>query len=403
MRVLHVLDHSLPLQSGYTFRTLKILQHQRKMGIETFHLTGIKQGKSGATVEVINGLTFYRTPLPHRWLTSAPVIKQWVAVSYLKERLQSVIKEVKPDVIHAHSPVLNGLAALKVAKTLKIPVVYEIRALWEDAAVDHGTHRANSLRYKLIRALESKMVHKAQHVTTICEGLKKELLERGLARDRITVIPNAVDFQGVLKQKNWHERQEQLLQELGLKHKFVLGFIGSFYTYEGLDILLEAVHSLKKTLPQLRVLLVGGGPQERQLRQKIDNLNLQQEVVMIGRVPHEEVGLYYELCDYCIFPRKKMRLTDLVTPLKPLEAMARGVPVLASNVGGHRELIQDQTTGFLFESDSVTNCAQAIYTAVSNSKPMEVIFKARNYVIEQRSWESSTQHYQAVYEKALSA
>lgn len=404
MRVLHVLDHSLPIQSGYTFRTLKLLQQQHLMGIETYQLTGIKQGHSDTTMDLIQDMRFYRSPLPNKVMLKLPVIKQWLAVRSLRQRFEAVVQEVKPDLIHVHSPVLNGLAVLKVARRLQLPVVYEIRAFWEDAAVDHGTHKAFGLRYRLSRWLESYIIKRAQHVTTICEGLKSDLLNRGLTQEHITVVPNAVDKELLTGRKSIdHTRIESLEHEFDLKNKFVLGFIGSFYAYEGLDILLEAVKSLKNRLPQLRVLLIGGGPEEARLGKLIHDLQLQNHVMMVGRVPHEEVAQYYQLFDFCVFPRKKMRLTELVTPLKPLEAMAHGVPVLASKVGGHYELIDDKVTGFLFEADSVVACAQAIYDVVQNSKPMEVIYKAKNYILEERNWQTSTENYRKVYEKALSA
>ena len=150
MRILHILDHSIPLHSGYTFRTLSILKEQRALGWETFHLTGAKQENYSVPEEDVEGWHFYRTPVPdglgrntrpesdcgHRCLTG---------------RLGEVARIVKPDILHAHSPVLNAIPALRVGRSLGIPVVYEVRAFWEDAAVDHGTSREWGIRYRLTR------------------------------------------------------------------------------------------------------------------------------------------------------------------------------------------------------------------------------------------------------------
>ncbi|MGB1141374.1 MAG: glycosyltransferase, partial [Halioglobus sp.] len=116
MRILHVLDHSIPLQSGYTFRTRNILRYQRRLGWETFHVTGLKQGTSEAGFEEVDGLGFYRTPEGSRMVARLPAVNQWQVVTTLAKRIDQVVEEVRPDVLHAHSPALNGLAAARVAK-----------------------------------------------------------------------------------------------------------------------------------------------------------------------------------------------------------------------------------------------------------------------------------------------
>ncbi len=161
MRILHVLDHSIPLHSGYTFRTLSILQEQRALGWETVHLTSSKQGPCASVKETIDGWEFYRTPNGSPVLEKMPLLKQLAIINNLATRLLEVARQVKPDVLHAHSPALNAIAALRVGRKLGIPVVYEIRAFWEDAAVDHGTSREWGIRYRLTRALET-LRHKAR-------------------------------------------------------------------------------------------------------------------------------------------------------------------------------------------------------------------------------------------------
>jgi glycosyltransferase involved in cell wall biosynthesis len=155
MRVLHILDHSIPLHSGYTFRTRAILEQQRRMGWETFHLTSTKQGGTGAPLEQVGQLAFYRTQPASGAVARLPVLNQLAVVARLEKRITEVISEVNPDLLHAHSPALNGLAALRATRKSGIPLVYEIRAFWEDAAADHGTSREGGVRYRLTRALET--------------------------------------------------------------------------------------------------------------------------------------------------------------------------------------------------------------------------------------------------------
>ena len=148
MRVLHVLDHSIPLHSGYTFRTASILREQRALGWETFHVTGSKhQGGNDATEETADGLHFYRTAKSTGALAKLPVLNQLEVIHGLEKRLGEIIPQIKPDVLHAHSPCLNAIAAIRAGRKFGIPVVYEVRAFWVDAAVDHGTSTENGLRY----------------------------------------------------------------------------------------------------------------------------------------------------------------------------------------------------------------------------------------------------------------
>jgi PEP-CTERM/exosortase A-associated glycosyltransferase len=395
MRVLHVLDHSIPLHSGYTFRTRSILREQRALGWETFHVTGAKQGSADTLEEKVDGLHFYRTPPSNGMLARLPVLNQKDVIDGLARRLEQIIPVVKPDVLHAHSPSLNAIAALRAGKKFRIPVVYEVRAFWEDAAVDHGTSKENGLRYKLTRALETYALKQADAVTTICEGLRKDIVARGIPADKVTVIPNAVDID---KFSVGGAADLQLKDRLGLSGSRLIGFIGSFYAYEGLDVLLRAVPTLTRRLPDLRVLLVGGGPQDEQLRQLARQLRIEDKVVFTGRVPHDQVQKYYDLLDVLVYPRSSMRLTDLVTPLKPLEAMAQGRVLAASDVGGHQELIADGKTGVLFKADDAADLADKVGSLLEAQQQWPQLRAAgRHYVENERNWPVSVARYKSIY------
>ncbi|HEY0060977.1 MAG TPA: TIGR04063 family PEP-CTERM/XrtA system glycosyltransferase [Telluria sp.] len=395
MRILHVLDHSIPLHSGYTFRTRSILREQQALGWETFHVTGSKQGETAALEEDVDGLHFYRTPRSKGMLSKLPVLNQKEVIDGLTRRLEQIIPQIKPDVLHAHSPSLNAVAALRAGKKFGIPVVYEVRAFWEDAAVDHGTASENGLRYRLTRALETYALKNASAVTTICEGLRKDIVARGIAADKVTVIPNAVDID---KFAVGGMADLELKRSLGLQDMRLIGFIGSFYAYEGLDVLLRAVPAMIARQPDLRVLLVGGGPQDAQLRQLAKDLNIEDKVVFTGRVPHEQVARYYDLLDVLVYPRLSMRLTDLVTPLKPLEAMAQGRVLAASDVGGHLELIEHGKTGVLFKSDDPQSLAENVGALLDGQQKWpELRAAGRHFVETERNWPVSVARYKAIY------
>ncbi|MFT4940010.1 MAG: PEP-CTERM/exosortase A-associated glycosyltransferase [Paraglaciecola sp.] len=399
MKILHVLDHSIPLHSGYTFRTRSILKQQHALGLETCHVTSPKQGNEQACIDNVDGLRFYRSDPASGLMSKLPGLNQLAIIGPMKQRILQAIEAEKPDVVHAHSPALNGIAAFQAAKQAGLPLVYEIRAFWEDAAVDHGTCKEDDLRYRTTRAMESWVVKKADAVTTICEGLKQDLLTRGVAPDKITIIPNAVN----VEQFNLiHSRDSQLEKEFSLQGKTVLGFLGSFYAYEGLDMIIKALPEILKQVPNAMLLLVGGGPQEQNLKSLIEDMGLQEYVIMPGRVPHQEVMRYYSQVDLLLYPRKPMRLTELVTPLKPLEAMAQGKLVLASDVGGHKELITDGQNGWLFESGSVTDLAAKTVQVLSKQNEWpQVINNGRVFVENVRNWRNSVLNYLPLYESLV--
>jgi PEP-CTERM/exosortase A-associated glycosyltransferase len=395
MKILHVFDHTLPLHSGYTFRSAAILRNQRKLGWETFHLSGPRQLNCEVGEEDADGLHFFRTPTPAGLLARLPGTEPFAVMGAIERRLLGLAGELQPDILHAHSPVLDAVPAIRVGRKLGIPVVYEIRAFWEDAAVDHGSTREGSLRYRLTRALETWAVKRADAVTVICEGLRRDLVERGIPPGKITVIPNAVDID---KFAMGGRPDPELKLRLGLGTSHVLGFIGSFYAYEGLDLLVAALPAILRQIPDVKLLLVGGGPQEAALKQQVMTLDLKDRVIFTGRVPHAEVNRYYDLVDVLVYPRHPMRLTELVTPLKPLEAMAQGRLMVASDVGGHKELIQDGKTGVLFRAGSAGDLASKVVALLKYEQGWDSMKQnGRRFVETERNWAASVARYRGVY------
>jgi len=394
MRILHVLDHGLPLHSGYTFRTRAIVKAQLALGWEVACLTGVRHSAPGPDPEIVDGITFYRTPAP----PPAPSpIREWREVNALAGRLDRLIDEWRPDQLHAHSPVLNALAALRVAKRRGLPLLYEIRAFWEDAAVGNGTGSEGSAKYRLTKMLETWAAKKADAVAVICHGLRRDLIARGIAADKIVVSPNGVDMD-LFGSPPPPDRS--FAARLGLGDAEVVGFIGSFYDYEGLDDLIAAMPALVALRPKARLLLVGGGPMEEALKSQAASSPVADRIRFVGRVPHEEVERYYALVDVLAYPRKAMRLTELVTPLKPLEAMAQRKLVAASDVGGHRELIEDGVTGTLFPAGNPQALSEALAGLFEARDHWEQRREtARAFVERDRNWSSNISCYAPVYQR----
>lgn len=393
MRILHILDHGLPLHSGYTFRTRAILKAQMARGWEVAAVTGCRHGKFDADEETIDGIPFHRTP---RVNSGPPVIGELREVAAFARRIEAVARKWRPDILHAHSPVLDAMAAQRVADRLGLPLVYEIRAFWEDAAVGNGTGREGSLKYRATRALETRAVRKADAVAVICEGLKRDLAARGIDPGKIFVSPNGVDltlFGAPLP------HDAALAAQLGIAGAETIGFIGSFYDYEGLDVLIDAMAALVAARSSLHLILVGGGPMEAQLRAQAEASPAADRIRFVGRVPHQEVERYYSLVDVLVYPRKAMRLTDLVTPLKPLEAMAQRRLVAASDVGGHRELIRDGDTGTLFAPDDPAALAASVAGLLADRDQWDARrARARAFVENERNWAVNVARYESVYQ-----
>lgn len=426
MKILHILDHSLPLHSGYTFRSQSIFRAQKARGWEPVILTSPKQEQSWkgnwSDREVINGFTYYRTGEVSR-NGSFPVLPELRLIQALGKRLKLVVDMEKPDIIHAHSPFLNAVPALRLGRQLGIPVVYEIRAFWEDAAVDHGSYREGSWKYRLTRFMETRVCKRAAHVGVLCNGLKQDLIGRGIQASRITPVFNGIspsDFKAVPQDKDFQKKY-------GLEGKTVIGFIGSFYRYEGLDLLVKSFADLAREYPDLVLLLVGGGEMEPELRRLVwklfypvkqptgilaaesgfsgaripefQNSSIpESRVVFPGRIPHEQVPGVYSLMDILVYPRYKMRLTDLVTPLKPLEAMAMGKALVASDVGGHQELIRDQETGVMFRAGDRDDLTRALRELLDDrDKRHRIESYAAQWVRDNHIWEKTTSVYEDIY------
>ena len=395
-RVLHILDHSLPLHSGYAFRTRAIMTAQQGAGVEVRGITGLRHGAAGPAREEVDGLTFHRTP----GAAGGPVgMREWREIGLLTDAIMRLCGEWRPDILHAHSPALCGLAALRAGRRLGIPVVYEIRAFWEDAAVGNGTGRAGSIKYQLTRGLENRVVAGVDAVMTICHGLRDDLIARGFSGGRIGIMPNGVDLDLFGAPP---PRDTALGERLELGEGPVIGFIGSFYDYEGLDDLIAAMPHLLHSQGDARLLLVGGGPMAGALEAQAAASPAAHAIRFVGRVPHGEVERYYSLCDVMAYPRKASRLTELVTPLKPLEAMAQGTLVAASDVGGHRELIADGRTGTLFAPDSPEDCARALADLLAGRAQWDAIrAAARAHVAERHDWARNIRRYLDVYQALL--
>jgi PEP-CTERM/exosortase A-associated glycosyltransferase len=321
------------------------------------------------------------------------LLKQAACVAGLTARIAVVAAELRVDLIHAHSPSLCGLAAARAARRLKLPWVYELRYYEEDAAVDRGKTREGSLRYRLAARLEERVLQSAGRVVTISEALRADLIARGVAAEKIFEAPNGVDTEFFRPQ----QPDAELIAELGLEGYTVVGFIGSFYLYEGLDCLVEAICRLLERRRDVKLLLVGEGEFAARLREMIPD-QWRDYFVLTGKIPHDQVRRYYSVMDILVYPRVSSRLTCLTTPLKPLEAMAMERVVVGSRVGGMRELVREGETGFLVEAGEAAAFAGIIAELADNVELRRAVGRrARKAVVAERDWLRIAERYPNIY------
>jgi len=391
--VLHLLDVSLPVVSGYSTRSKYIILNQQKLGLNSFAITS-PHHPYHTDEEIDEGISYFRTSLyGSSRLKSLPIFAELYYASAVLNRILEIAESKPIDIIHAHSPSLLGLSALRAAKKLGLKVVYEIRAFWEDAAVASGKYSANSIKYRMARSLENYICRKSDFVVTISNAMKKDLVSRGITDTRISVVPNGVDVSSFrLEIKN-----NELISSLGLKNKFIFGYLGTFYDFEGICDLIDAIYRLHKQGEKVALLLVGGGETESAVQEKLDAIN-GDYIIFPGKIPHEEVSDYYSLMDAMIYPRKSTRITEMTTPLKPLEAMLFGKPVICSSVGGLLELVGYENALFFppGNHDILLKCCRALIHDPIMRKKLSI--KGRNRAINEKSWDTIVEKYLRIYD-----
>lgn len=387
-RILYMAASSQPYHiSGYTTRTHSLVEALGKQGCDVTVATRAGYpddrpdaiGRTGDARAVVDGVVYHALAGP---AANSTPIDRYVDVA--SEAIARTARECGAQVIHAASNYVNGLPALVAARSLGLPFVYEVRGLWEFTAVDKGAMRLDSERFAFIRAMESFLAREADAVLTLSGGLQQELVARGAPAEIIHQIPNSVDVERFAAEA----RPGGIRRRLGIGAKdFVIGFIGSLTHYEGLDELVEVVAGLKAEGLNLTLLIVGDGPASIGLRRKAEVLGLERSLVMTGRIPPTSVPDYYGAVDCAAFPRRPSLLTDLVPPLKPLEAMAMGKVVVASNVGALEEMIRDGETGLLFEKGDRAALADAIRRVATNPDlRSRLAANARAWVEAERTW-----------------
>lgn len=383
-KILFVLNKALPVINGYTIRSNEIIKGVKNRGYTPIVTTRLGWSPLHENQEIpdeaINGVKTYYIDKSDKYLTNrTPILEYFDAYA---EEIKKILDEEKPGVIHAASNFQSAIPALKLGEKFGIKTIYEVRGMWHHTASSKIPGFLNSDRFNLQEQEEIHCCHVADEVFCISESLKEYLILKGVEAAKITVIPNGVDTKQIAPQ----ERDAEIIKKYHLSDCQVLGFVGSITNYEGIDLVIRAMHDLnhrKNTDQKFKFIIVGDGQYRSHLQQLVTDLEMQDDVIFTGQVPHEEVSKYYSVIDIAPFARTNDLVCKLVTPIKTYEAMAMEKKVIVSDVGALKEMVIDGVNGMYFEADNkdaLRDTIEAIITKDNVGKD------AREWVIEERDW-----------------
>ena len=453
IRVLHVLANSHPDTNGYAIRSHMILKYQMQLdGIEVHAITSPFYPKRELMQEEIvhDSIRYFRCKHPSfisgKLPLSQKIIRKFtkldskkmeaeekqktflkkmydfvyfgffklgrlvkkpfripyrvweerVLMKHFQSQISNYVQENGIDVIHAHTPYRVGIPSMNVAKKLGKKFVYEMRGMWEETAVANGRWKRNGLAYSRFRRLENKVLRSADSIVAISNELKQDLLVRGIPENRITIVPNGIE-QGNSNIES--SKFESIKYELDkLDGEITVGYIGSLRELEGVDMTVDAVSELVKKGHNVKFFCLTGSNGQNELRDRSNNLGLEDRTLITGPVPHLEVKQYYDLIDIFVVSRPDYPVTRTVTPLKPFEAMAQSLPVIVTNLPALSEIVENSVTGIVTESNELSSLVKAIEELIQNSTLREKLGKhAKIWVEKERSWDNLVQRYTSVY------
>ncbi len=443
MKILHVLANGPPDVNGYAVRTQGLLKaYSETDDIEPIGLTSpwYPERESMAEPIEVNGITYHRCLHPARMKSTSGARMKWSAArgrdrisgsvgfaakplwrramhfalkplrpgwAWIEERILfkhftariiEVAKQENADIIHAHVPYRVGMPAMKAAHTLGTPFVYEMRGMWEESAVASGRWKAGGLAHRRFRRMETKVMRNADAVICISETLRQEAISRGINPEKISIVPNAV---------NPVETEPEVSELLGaVQEKIgdsqVVGYIGSLRELEGVDSTADAVSILRKRGVNAKLFVLSSESGQSELLAHCEELGIGEDAIITGPVPHNQVTPFYDLIDVFVVSRPDKRVTRLVTPLKPFEAMQAGRALVMSDLPALAEIVKDGQTGRLYPPDNIEMLAAVIEDLLNNRDKREALGSAASqWIAENRTWSKVISGTIEVYQRLV--
>ncbi|APX33080.1 hypothetical protein BH708_10560 [Brachybacterium sp. P6-10-X1] len=388
--VFYLLHNSLPHNSaGYATRTHGLLSELNRIGWNVdgvtrlgypYDMPGMAEIPDVPLHDVVGNVDY------RRLLTGRQIEKKNPLFFYTErysKALLELAKQERPAIIHAASNHWNGLTAVKTARRLGIPSIYEVRGLWEVTRGSRNPEWAQSNMFQYIARMEADAAKGATRVFAITEALRDEMISRGVDGDKIQIVPNGVDTSRFTPTP----KDDELASQLGVAGKTVIGYVGSVLDYEGIELMLEAAEVMNRTRADFHVLIVGDGAELERFQKHVEEHELEHVVTFTGRVPHEDVERYYSLIDITPFPRLPLPVCEMVSPLKPFEAMAMGKAVVSSDVAALKEIVTPGVNGYLHEKGSAESLIEQLTRLLDDPEHTRQIgAQARDWVVENRDW-----------------
>jgi glycosyltransferase involved in cell wall biosynthesis len=401
-RVLHLIDRSFPhTLSGFAIRSMYIVRSQRQIGLDAIAATRLGVPRLGGVrdfplVETVEGVEHHRLVVDG--ITNYNALRKDRYMTLYAEQAARLVEKLRPSVIHAAGSHLTGIVALALKQRYGIPLVYEVRNFYEDLWASHRGGGDETEFYAGRARAETQCMLGADRVVTLGEGMKERIVARGVPADDVIVIGNAVDVERFAPRP----RNDSLIDRLGLAGRIIVGYVSGLRPYEGVDILLGAIRMLIDRGHKVGGLVVGGGVELESLQRLVIELGLSDDVRLTGEVPHAEVLDYYPAIDIFVVPRRSDPVGHLVTPLKPFEAMAMGLPLIVADVGALHEVAQPEERGLGFTPDDPGSLADAIERLVKDpALGRATAQRARDWVLAERTWVRNAERYRDIY-RALS-
>ncbi|MGI9093016.1 MAG: glycosyltransferase [Mycobacteriales bacterium] len=404
-RVAYLLHNALPHTSaGYAARTHGLLTNMRAHGWDMHGVTRLGYPydlwqEDDVTqippLDIVDGVPYHHLFGDERIVHKKPLYSYVMAYS---RRVEALLGEQRPAIVHAASNHWNGLCAAVSAAHLGLPSVYEVRGLWEVTRGSRNPAWVGTGMYRLAARLETEAALRADRTITITGALRDELVARGVPENRILIVPNGVDTRRHVPRA----RDPELAAALGVTGKTVIGYVGSTLDYEGLDMLITAAAAMKTRRADFHVLIVGDGAEWHAFVEMAGRLGVSDVVTFTGRVPHEDIGRYYSLIDIAPFPRLPLPVCEMVSPLKPFEAMAMGKAVVVSSVAALAEIVTDGENGVVFDKGDTTHLTAVLESLLDEPARRRALAEnGLRWVREKRDWRSLVSSVESIYEELL--
>ena len=396
MRVLHVVNYAWPHFDGYVARTLGLVTAQQKVLGYDVALAVSPFGsfskvvdeefvtpKWGPRQQIIASASGKDGPLigPTAWERPRLGLSPRTSKIFYDE-LSSIVRRLEPDIVHVHHPHYVAEVAIDVAHAQGVPVVYEVRCFNGD--YEKGTQLGDVLG-DLVNRNEYKQARRADAVVTIADGLANRLLDNGVEKDKLSVVRNSVNTEFFKRAKR--QSTPGVIR---------VAYATTFEEIENLEVLVRAALAANEEIKKkLELTIAGTGRDFERIKALVETLDPEGQVITLpGHISFKEMPQFYAGLDLFVVPRKAAAVAQHTTPLKPLEAIATGLPLLSTNLPALRELL-DGREGVRFCEPEVEEMKAALVEFATN--PWET-----GGGIEDRSWSSEVRRYEPIYQDLLS-